>query len=249
MVETEGIEKLFFELANEDRLKIIRELSQKNRKMNETARKLNLSTTENFRQFQRLSEAKIIQKLSDGEYTLTQYGKLTLHLIPSLEFTYKHKDYFLNHDIWRLPHSFINRIGELSAASLTTDTIEIVNKAAYMFSEAEKYVWGLGDRALDSVGPAMAQGIASGVKFRFMFHKSQLPQYKPTLSELPAVEKRTLSDIPAVIFCTEKEAAICLHTTDGRMDYTGFFGKDPTFVNWVRELFSFYWDKGARCIP
>jgi len=30
------------------------------------------------------------------------------------------------------------------------------------------------------------------------------------------------------------------------MDYAGFFGKDPTFLNWVKELFLYYWDKGIR---
>lgn len=80
-----------------------------------------------------------------------------------------------------------------------------------------------------------------------MFHQSLLPQYKPLLDELPAVEKRTLNEIPALVFCTEKEAALCLHTTEGRMDYTGFFGKDPLFVTWTRDLFEYYWDRGQHC--
>jgi predicted transcriptional regulator len=246
---TEGIEQLLFDLASESRLGILKELSQNKLKMAEVARKLDLTATENFRQLQRLSEAKLVQKLPDGEYTLSEYGKLALHLLPALEFSYKNRDYLLTHNIWRLPYQFVNRIGELSNATLSMDTIENVNRAAHVVAEAEKYVWGLGDKALESIGPAMAQGMAGGVKFRFMFHESLLPRYKPLLAEVPHVEKRTLSEIPAMIFCTEKEAAICLHNNEGRMDYTGFFGKDPLFVNWVKELFEFYWEKAQRCIP
>jgi predicted transcriptional regulator len=249
MGDGEGLDKLLFDLASEDRLAILRELNLKALKMNEVAKKLGLTSTENFRQLQRLSEAKLIQKQPEGEYTLTEYGKLTLYLLPALEVTYKHRDYFLSHNIWTLPTAFVNRIGELAGASLSMDTIENVNHAAHVVSETEKYVWGLGDRALESVGPAMAQGMKGGVKYRFMFREALLPQYKPVLDELPTVEKRTLLTIPGLIFCTEKEAALCLQTTDGRMDYTGFYGKDPAFVNWTRELFCYYWDRGQRCIP
>jgi predicted transcriptional regulator len=248
MVEGDGLEKLLFDLASEDRLAILKELSVQPLKMNEVARKLGLTATENFRQLTRLSEAKLIQKQPEGNYTLTEYGKLTLSLLPALEVTNRHKNYFLNHDLWRLPSSFISRIGELSGATLCMDTIENINRAAHLVEEAEKYVWGLGDRALESVGTVMPQVLQRGVKFRFMFHESLAAQYKPLLSELKIIEKRTLKQIPAMVFCTEKEAAICLYSTEGRMDYAGFFGKDTAFVNWVKELFEFYWQQANYCL-
>jgi predicted transcriptional regulator len=245
----EGLDKLLFDLASESRLGILRELSVNKLKMADVARKMDLTATENFRQLQRLSEAKLVAKQPEGEYVLTEYGKLILYLLPALETTYKNRGYFLSHNIWSLPPAFVNRIGELAGATLSVDTIENVNRAAHMFGEAEKFVWGLGDRALESVGPAMAKGIKEGVKFRFLFHESLLPQYKPVLNEMLAVEKRTLQAIPAMTFCTEKEAALCLQTTEGRIDYTGFFGKDPSFVGWTKDLFEFYWSKGQRCMP
>jgi predicted transcriptional regulator len=124
MSSGEGIERLLFDLASENRLGILKALSQSRLKMAEVARRLDLTATENFRQLQRLSEAKLIQKLPNGEHTLTQYGKLTLHLLLALEFTHKHRDYFLTHDIWRLPSPFVNRIGELTGAALSMDTID-----------------------------------------------------------------------------------------------------------------------------
>jgi predicted transcriptional regulator len=33
------------------------------------------------------------------------------------------------------------------------------------------------------------------------------------------------------------------------MDYAAFYGTDPKFVNWARELFLYYWDKGKPSNP
>ena len=129
MEKTEGIEKLFFDLASESRLDIIRELQEQNLKNNELGGKLDLTATEAFRQLQHLTEARLVQRLFDGTYAITNYGKLALQLLQSLEFTFEHKEYFLNHDVWRLPYQFVNRIGELSRSTLCMDTIENINRA------------------------------------------------------------------------------------------------------------------------
>lgn len=84
------IQKLFFELASESRISILRALNEKRWKMNALARKLDLTTTETFRQLQRLSEALFVSKDSDGYYNLTSFGKLVLFLSPSFEFILKH---------------------------------------------------------------------------------------------------------------------------------------------------------------
>ena len=132
MEKNKGIEKLFFDLASESRLGIIRELKEQNLKNNELGGKLDLTATETFRQLQHLTEALIVHRLPDGTYTITNYGKLTLQLLQSLEFTFEHKEYFLNHDVWRLPYQFVNRIGELSKSTLCMDTIENINRSSHV---------------------------------------------------------------------------------------------------------------------
>jgi len=125
----ERIEKLYFELASESRLGILREINVAGGKMREIARKLDLTTTETFRQLQRLNEALLVQKQPNGDYTITEYGRFVLQLSSSFEFLYKHRQYFSTHDFRRLPYQFQNRIGELSSASLGTDTMENINLA------------------------------------------------------------------------------------------------------------------------
>ncbi len=249
MEKGEGIEKLFFDLASESRIGIIRELKEQNLKNNELGGKLDLTATEAFRQLQHLTEARLVQRLPDGTYGITNYGKLTLRLLQSLEFTFEHKEYFLNHDVWRLPYQFVNRIGELSNSTLCMDTIENMNRACHLFSEAEKYAWAIGEKRLESLGPAMTDPISKGVKFKFMGCESLLPNFNHVPGEAPHIELRTLTEIPISIVCTEKEAALCFPSTEGRMDYAAFQSKDQAFVNWARDLFLYYWDKGKPCYP
>src|SRR4030042_448495 len=144
-LENEGIEKLFFELASESRLSILRELQTEKLQMQEIARRLDVTATEAFRQLQRLSEALLVQKQPEGTFAITNYGKLVLQLASSFEFVSKHKDYFLSHDVWRLPLQFVNRIGELSQTKLIIDAMENINRGERMFIEAEQYAWGLAD--------------------------------------------------------------------------------------------------------
>jgi len=107
-----GVEKLFFELASESRLSILRELQKENLKMQEIARRLDVTATEAFRQLQRLSEALLVQKQPLGTFALAEYGRLVLQLSSSLEFVSKHRNYFSTHNIMRLPSHFLNRLSE-----------------------------------------------------------------------------------------------------------------------------------------
>jgi predicted transcriptional regulator len=233
------IERLFFELASESRLGILRELQTKNLKMQEIARRLDLTATEAVRQLKRLTEALLIQRQPEGSYTITGYGRLVLQLSASLEFAFKHKRFLLTHDIWRLPHQFVNRIGELSETNLMTDTMEGISKVEQVLREAEQYVWGFGEgRFTEAMNTIANEQIRRGIEYRIL---SPLPPAK-----LQKLENRTLSNLPAVFALTEKEAVICFRLIGGKADYAGLFGKDLTFLSWVKDLFLYYWDKGKR---
>ncbi len=231
------MERLFFELASESRLGVLHELHTKNLRMQEIASRLDLTATEAVRQLKRLTEASLIQRRPEGSYAITEYGKLVLQLSSSLEFVFKHKEYFLTHDIWRLPHQFVNRICELSQTNLMTDTMEGISKTEQVLREAEQYVWGFGEgRFTEAMSTIANEHIRRSVEYKIL---SPLPPAK-----LQNLENRTLSDIPAVLALTEKEAVICFRLIGGRVDYAGFFGKDPIFLSWVKDLFLYYWGRG-----
>ena len=237
----EGIEKLFFELASENRLEILKELQTNTHKMQRIARILDVTPTEALRQLQRLSDAGLVQKQSDGTYTTTQYGKLVMQLSSSMEFISKHKEYFSTHDIMRLPCQFLNRIGELSQATLVLDTIENLNRGQRLYADAEQYAWGLAEGIIpDSIGPIMDEKKTQGLDIRMLVPETFSI---PSVTE-PNVKMRGLSGLPLSIALTERGAIVCFRFIEGRLDYAGFSGKDPIFLNWARDLFLYYWDKG-----
>lgn len=125
----ERIERLYFELASESRLGILHELSKQDGKMREIARKLELTTTEAFRQLQRLTDALLIQKKPEGTYSITEYGLLVLQFSAFFEFIHNRRQYFSTHNVRRLPYQYLNRISELSNADFRTNLMENINSA------------------------------------------------------------------------------------------------------------------------
>ena len=236
--QEDGVEKLFFELASESRLGILRKLMEKDWKMNEVARKLDLTTTETFRQLQRLSEGLLVEKQPEGTYAITEYGKLVLQLSASLEFVSKHKQYFTKHDISSLPSQFLNRISELSQAKLMMGMVESTMKSSTLIGEAEKFMYAVSPEPVPQAFEEISKQIPKGAEYRIL---SPQPPVK-----LPNLENRTLTEPPAVMVVTEKEAGLCFRFKEGRVDYPGFFGKDPVFLNLVKDLFLYYWNEGKR---
>ncbi len=169
MEDEEGIEKLFFELASESRLSILREINRQKGKMREIARKLNLSTTDTFRQLQRLNDAMLVQKQNDGNYGITQYGIFVLRSSNNLEFLFKYRPFFSSHDFNRLPSQFLDRIGELSKAEFSSDTMASINVVQRIIREADKYMWtGVAEQPL-SIRHILVESIPRDVKYKFLF--------------------------------------------------------------------------------
>jgi predicted transcriptional regulator len=242
----ERIERLYFELASESRLSILQEISKQDGKMREIARKLELTTTETFRQLQRLNESLLVQKKPEGTYTITEYGLLVLQFSAFFEFIHNHRQYFSTHNVRTLPYQFLNRIGELSQADFRTNIMENINAAERITREAEKYMWGGGAEQPLNIRATLQEGISKGVKYRFLFPKRFIPK-EPTIPGLAkAAEMRSVEDLPFNVVMSEKEAGISFQFADGRVDYVSFVGKDSVFLSWVKDLFLYYWDKGNR---
>jgi predicted transcriptional regulator len=145
-----------------------------------------------------------------------------------------------------LPNQLLDRIGKLSKAEFSSDTMASINVVQRIIREADQYLWaGAAEQPL-SIRHILVESIPRGVKYKFLFHKRYI-QATATLPGMErAVEWRAIEYIPANIVISEKEAGISFYLPEGKTDYAGFFGKDPEFMNWVKEMFQYYWDKGTR---
>ena len=106
----------YFELSNEDRLRILNLLTKKPMKLTNLAKSLDISNQECSRHLQRLTEADIIDKNTEGNYELTNYGSISLILQENQRFITEYREYFNEHNVLGLPREYLSRIGELSMA-------------------------------------------------------------------------------------------------------------------------------------
>ena len=244
--EQERIEGLLYELSSESRLNILRELLEKNRTMTGLAGKLHLTTTEASRQLQRLSDALLAQKQPDGMYSITNYGRLVLHLCSHLDFVSRHNEYFLTHDVWGLPAPFLSRLGELSGSNLRMDILENINAVERMAREAQEYIWKGGVEQPLNIDSILLELVPKGVKGRFLVLERFLPREPLPPEVARGIEYRIIDRFPVSFLMTEQEAGVSFPHVGGRADYAGFIGKDPVFLHWVRDLFLYYWEQGRH---
>jgi len=235
---------LFFELASESRLSILCTLQVGGLRMLEIARRLNMTDTEASRQLQRLSEALLIQKQPNGVYSVSQYGKLLLQFSRSFEFALKFKDCLLTRDIWRIPEPFINRMGELSQTKSIVGAIDVLNCVESLISEAEEFLFCIIDRPIHIINARAVEKIQKGVIAKAIFDERNIEFYQKIPETKGVLEKRVIDKIPAIMLINEKSAAINLMSIDSRGDAVSFHGKDPRFLNWAKDLFTYYWEKG-----
>jgi hypothetical protein len=93
--------------------------------------------------------------------------------------------------------------------------------------------------------PVMNQQVQRGIQLKMLIPAELLPPVNPPGTP-KNVETRGLSDLPGIIALTEEMAGICFRHIGGRFDYEGFFGSDPIFHGWVKDLFMYYWEKAKR---
>jgi len=247
--------RLLFDLSSSDRLTLLFEISNdENLRLTKLAEKIRASIQEASRHLGRLTEAKLIEKKSDGSYTLTSYGRLVLLLLSSFSFLSETRDYFLSHDIRSfIPHQFIERIGELSVHEYSANVSDVLRHTELVISSATEYVWLMADQALVTA-PSIAQGIANhdAVYVRIMLPKSShIPERYRHMKTLLGnkLELKLLPDenVKVAIAMNEEIAGIALPDLKGKIDFdSGFTSSNIDFHKWCDDLFTFYWDRSKK---
>ncbi len=242
--------ELFFQLSNVDRRRILEEAVNENLKLNETARKLNMTPTETLRHLHRLTEGGLLVKLPDGRYGVTAYSRFVLDSLSSLSFASRYREFFADHDASKLPPEFRNRLGELSGGVLFTDYSSSLNKSMEGLRNAKERIDVLMDTRLAFQGEIIQQRAREGVKLRVLIKETLIPEFRALpRSGLLGDEIRVLREICAVILMSEKEAAATLPRADGKFDQVGFYGNDEAFLKWTGDLFRDQWDKAKPWYP
>jgi len=166
MSELERLCDLLFEVSNEDRLKILLQLEEKDMRVTDISRELDLSIQESSRHVSRLGEVGLTRKDVEGFYSLTPYGVLILENLRELEFTSKHSEYFSKHTIERLPKEFVKRIGDLADSTYTHNMMDFLQSIEKMIKNAEEKIWLYVDRYPVNSIVFINEALDRGVEFK-----------------------------------------------------------------------------------
>jgi len=254
----ESLCDLLFEVSNEDRLRLLRELRDREMNVTAIARAIEVTTQEVSRHLSRLTEVGLTEKDPDGPYRLTPFGVLTLTQIQGLEFTSNHRRYFINHTVDTLPQSFLLRLGELQETEYLDDVMVVIHTIEKVIKEADDYLLDLNVPYIASAFPHIRDAFMRGIKGRFLHGRGLgLPdemmderkesfddEFKAKITSSGLYQERIL-EVPLIMYMSEKELALLsFPKKNTQFDFYGFTSSDEDVLRWCRELFEHYWKRG-----
>jgi predicted transcriptional regulator len=246
-----------FEVSNEDRVRILRELSAEHCTYSDLSRRLDITTQEVSRHVQRLTENGLTVRRSDGLLALTPFGELLLRQLDTLRFTSANRGYFADHVVSGLPDKFMARMGELRSCTPIDDVMVAVHRVQRLVEEAEEYILNINMRYFSSGFTAIKAAFDREVKGYFLHGSTlRLPEemtddrrrvfpegYVERLKGAGTYLERLL-DVPMILYLSEKDVALlCFPTVGGEFDFRGFSSGGQEAHEWCRDLFFYYWDK------
>ena len=246
-----SLSDLFFELSNDTRIDILRQLHTEPQRLTDLSKNLDLPAQEISRQLSRLDKMKMVSKDPEGLYHATPFSNQLLSLLPSYEFLYNHRTYFVTHTMTELPAQFTNRIGELNQCSYEHDIMTVLHNLEGALRSAEEYIHIMSDQMVSHTLPILEEKVRAGVEFHFLtiddltpppgiwkrFHIQQSDLTNPQL-----LDTRFMDTVPLDLIITEKETGlITFKNLDNEIDYTGFTGTDEGSHKWACDVFDYYW--------
>ncbi|MGI0073565.1 MAG: helix-turn-helix transcriptional regulator [Nitrosotalea sp.] len=242
----------FFLLSSEQRLSIVFKLLSKKSKISVMAKELGATVQEVHRNFERLAKSDLIVKDSDGNYSLTTYGKTICSQVPSFVFVSLNKKYFKTHDFGDIPDKFVHRIGELLVGQHVKGFTKVLGTWNDICKNAEQYIYGiLFEEPLELIEPIVKKA-EKGVQINSIFSESTIV---PTgrkhmidklgvkkLVENGSIERKMKNGITTGVILNEKEACLMFSTISGEADIGEmFYSSDTHFHEWCLDYFRYCW--------
>lgn len=253
----EHVAELLFILASIDRLTLLSEIATEKRRLSQLTTKLSATPQETSKHLVRLRDAKLIEKDSDGFFSLTALGKIILNLVPSFRFLTQNIEYILSHDIPSLPLEFIERLAELQEGELTDDVGSVIAHLQQVVQSAEEYIWLMADHRLGNQEYVTKSGKLesnSRITWRVILPASSNINWAE-IRRAAGVHNGRIeyhliedpNDIKTGIAMNEKIAGVTFPNATGKLDFNGGFRSDnPLFHRWCQDLFESNWNKKGK---
>ena len=250
MISTEKIAELLFEFSNPSRLDILMLIKEKNIKPSQLARAADQTIQETSRHLQRLTKALLVERDSNGAYSLTPFGKQMLAFIQEIHFLAINSEYFTTHDPSCLPPEFRYGLGLIQQYDKASHVMEAFQQSEDLIRNSEEIIWIHSDQILASTLPLIDEAVQRGVEFRVILPE-ELGSQRPHLEPYPHIVRerhsqthdRFIESVQLVIVMSEKKALLAFPTKDGCPDYLGFSLSNDAGLKWCRELYLHFWSQ------
>ncbi|HZC88020.1 MAG TPA: transcriptional regulator [Nitrososphaera sp.] len=252
----EGVGSLFFELAGDLRHSMLMKIHQKSYRLSQLASELDATMQEAHRNMTRLIESGLVAKGKDGELGLTAYGRMVVILMPSYEFLYRNKEFFLDHSLGDLPPKFIQRVGAFDKCEVVHGVMAILQRWKNLYAGSENYIKEIMAQVPLDLIETVSGRVAQGVKFSYIFSanavvpkgRNQLLQkvgWRNFISK-GIVERRMLPEVKVMTIFNEKQGCVLFPNMKGEPDLNMmFYAEDKEFLEWCADLFAYYWEKAG----
>jgi predicted transcriptional regulator len=254
----EESERTFIELSNSQRLQIINAL--KNSRMNLTiiAKHLGITIQEAHRNFNRLMDAGIVTRDSNGSYSLTTFGNTIMTQLPSINFLSRNKNYFSDHYFADLPMKFVQRIGSLDNSKFIQGLVAVIEEIKELYRLSEEYIYGMIPQVpLDLMEVAVKTVTDRKIKFNYILPKNAVipKKGKDFLNEINyqellksgSIERKMIDEVKVSVVLNEKKALVMFPSIKGETDMNGAFSNgidkdnNKLFHEWCLDYFRYSW--------
>ncbi len=252
--DSEGIADEFLEVASEQRLSIVLFLDKEKSNLSGIAKHLDATAAEVHRNLGRLQKAGFIKKDSDGNYSLTVYGKTIRAQIPTLRFMIKNKRYFEVHDFSDLSTKYIQRIGALDEFEMVSGYVKVMERWEEIYKNAKKYIGNIlietpyNEKLLKII----ESKLNTKVKISSIFSETAVipKERREILTKFNfskfikdgLLERKMKKDAKIGLILNEKEAGLSFPTSDGEPDLSKmFYSTNELFHEWCLDFFNDQW--------
>ncbi len=248
----EGVGSLFFELAGDLRLSMLARLSERDYRLSQLASELEATMQEAHRNMMRLIDSGLVSKGKDGELVLTSYGKTIVSLVPSYDFLYRNREFFLDHSLGDLPVKFVQRMGAFSGCEIVHGVMAILQRWKTLYGESEQFIKEIMAQVPLDLIETISDRIDSGVKFSYIFSSNAVvPKGRTQLLQKVGwrnfiskgmVERRMVADVKVMAIFNEKQGCVMFPNQKGEPDLNVmFYGETQEFLDWCSDFFDYHW--------
>lgn len=248
----EGVGSLFFELAGDLRLSMLARLNEKDYRLSQLASELEATMQEAHRNMMRLIDSGLVSKGKEGELVLTSYGRTIVSLVPSYDFLYRNREFFLDHSLGDLPVKFVQRMGAFSGCEIVHGVMAILQRWKTLYGESEQFIKEIMAQVPLDLIETISDRIDSGVKFSYIFSSNAVvPKGRTQLLQKVGwrnfiskgmVERRMVADVKVMAIFNEKQGCVMFPNQKGEPDLNVmFYGETQEFLDWCSDFFDYHW--------